>query len=130
MPRIPAHLIPLLSGGVAQRAESAAPPQVKGDSQLEQAVTEVAKILQMYRSFQVSGHEVSKIDPLELDRDVKQHGMKIKIDMPPQMDYRDYGFTDADLERTFYINSPTIHVIPLHSSGLHETNRVETRHSH
>lgn len=51
-----------------------------------------------------------------------QHGMKIKIDMPPQMDYRDYGFTEADLERTFYINAPHIHVSRCLKSGLHEAN--------
>lgn len=76
----------------------------------------------MYRSFQVSGHEVAKTDPLELERDVMQHGMKYKIGMPPQMDYRDYGFTEADLERTFYINAPHIHVGFLKNSGLYEAD--------
>lgn len=93
---------------MAPSAPSAA-PVVKGDTALEQAVTEVAKILQMLRSFQVSGHEVATIDPLELDRDVKQHGMKMTGNLPPQMDYHDYGFTEADLDRTFYINAPHIH---------------------
>ena len=34
------------------------------DSQIEQAITDTAKILLLIRSHQVSGHEVAKIDPL------------------------------------------------------------------
>ena len=49
------------------------------------------KLTLLIRAFQVRGHEVAKLDPLDL----------ANRDSVPELDYKAYGFTDADLDKTF-----------------------------
>lgn len=66
----------------------------------------------MIRAFMTHGHLKADIDPLKLDQvyaDVKL-GDKVfghaSDDMKKLVDYRYYGFTEADLSRKFYIDLP------------------------
>ncbi len=52
------------------------------------------RIIMMIRAYRVRGHLIAKLDPLELS-DKAHH---------PELDYRTYGFTDADLDREFYLD--------------------------
>ena len=48
----------------------------------------------LIRAYRVRGHLIAKLDPLGLTHN-EQH---------PELDYRSYGFTDADLDREFYLD--------------------------
>lgn len=56
-------------------------------------VREHVAITHLIRAYQVRGHEVSVLDPLKL--------RNRPLSSVPELDYRNYGFSEADLERTF-----------------------------
>ncbi len=72
-------------------------PRASGD--LEDGATKALirdhlRIIMMIRAYRVRGHLIAKLDPLNLS-DKAHH---------PELDYRTYGFTDADLDREFYLD--------------------------
>ncbi|HEY1431342.1 MAG TPA: 2-oxoglutarate dehydrogenase E1 component, partial [Stellaceae bacterium] len=66
-----------------------------GAEQLRQATTDSIRALQLIRSYRVRGHLEADLDPLGLD--TRRHH--------PELDYRSYGFTEADLDREIFLNN-------------------------
>jgi 2-oxoglutarate dehydrogenase E1 component len=62
---------------------------------LRQATGASIRALQLIRSYRVRGHLEADLDPLGLE----------KRSPYPELDYRSYGFNDADLDREIYINN-------------------------
>lgn len=55
------------------------------------------KVQLMVRAYQVRGHHLAQLDPLEINfRDQHQ---------APELDYKHYGFVDSDLDRKFYLGN-------------------------
>ena len=60
------------------------------------------------------GHMMADIDPLELfvtykDMEAFSHKFKVPENrLKALIDYKAYGFTEADLEREFYIDAPEL----------------------
>lgn len=60
------------------------------------------------------GHMLASLDPLQLFETYKEMGTLSKKFMAPEektkllLDYRSYGFTEADLEREFYVDAPEL----------------------
>ncbi|KAI8905581.1 thiamine diphosphate-binding protein [Gorgonomyces haynaldii] len=55
------------------------------------------KVQLLVRAYQIRGHQLAKIDPLEINiGDAKQ---------APELSYQHYGFTEQDLDRQFYLGS-------------------------
>ena len=52
------------------------------------------RVIMLIRAYRVRGHLLAKLDPLGLAG--SQHH--------PELDYRTYGFTEADLDREFYLD--------------------------
>lgn len=65
----------------------------------------------LIRSFMTHGHMIADIDPLELHKTYKHfptfaHKFKFPEETLTELvDYRTYGFTEADLEREFYVEA-------------------------
>ncbi len=66
-----------------------APGDVRG------AITDSIRALMLVRSYRVRGHLAANLDPLGIHKQ-EDH---------PELDYRAYGFTEADLGRTIYIDN-------------------------
>jgi 2-oxoglutarate dehydrogenase E1 component len=49
----------------------------------------------MVRAYQVRGHQLAKIDPLEINNNTASEA--------PELQYTHYGFKESDLERKFYL---------------------------
>jgi 2-oxoglutarate dehydrogenase E1 component len=62
---------------------------------LRRATSDSIRALQLIRSYRVRGHLEADLDPLGLD----------KRDHHPELDYRSYGFSEADLDREVFINN-------------------------
>jgi 2-oxoglutarate dehydrogenase E1 component len=62
---------------------------------LRAAARDSIRALMLIRSHRVRGHLEADLDPL---------GLK-PIDPHPELDYKSYGFTEADLDRTIFINN-------------------------
>lgn len=69
----------------------------------ERDISEHMKILQLINGYQLRGHEIANLDPLNLDAEYKQHGRIRRRAPPPELDYKYYGFTEADLNKEFNI---------------------------
>ncbi len=62
---------------------------------LRQATSESIRALQLIRAYRVRGHLEADLDPLGLE----------KRGPYPELDYRSYGFTEADLDRGIFLNN-------------------------
>ncbi len=60
-----------------------------------QTIHESMKLLLLVRAYQVAGHFMADLDPLGLD----------PRPAPSELDPATYGFTEADLDREFYLGS-------------------------
>jgi hypothetical protein len=56
-------------------------------------ITESMRVLLLVRAYQVRGHVLAKLDPLGLTTNP----------LPPELMLSTYGFTEADLDREFYL---------------------------
>ena len=52
------------------------------------------RIIMLIRAYRVRGHLIAKLDPLRITGN----------EYHPELDYKTYGFTDADLDREFYLD--------------------------
>ena len=82
------------SSGRAAGATSAAGPRITPTPQELHSAILQERVDQLVRNFRVRGHMVAQIDPLGRPRP-----------QPPELDPKHYGFTDADLNRTFSTTS-------------------------
>ncbi|MBX9633875.1 MAG: 2-oxoglutarate dehydrogenase E1 component, partial [Magnetospirillum sp.] len=87
------------------KAEPAAAPAADPAVQ-RQAVIDSIRVLMMIRAYRVRGHLEANLDPLGLT----------KPEPHPELDYRTYGFTDADLDRPIFID----HVLGLETATLRQ----------
>lgn len=55
------------------------------------------KVQLMVRAYQVRGHQLASLDPLEINY---THSKNV-----PELSFQHYGFTEADLDRQFYLGS-------------------------
>jgi 2-oxoglutarate dehydrogenase E1 component len=62
---------------------------------LRQSATDSIRALNLIRAYRVRGHLEADLDPLGLE----------KRGPYPELDYRSYGFTEADLDREIFINN-------------------------
>jgi len=69
-------------------------------------ISDHIKVLQLVNAFQLKGHEIAELDPLNLDATIAQYGTTKKKEPPMELNYKYYGFTEADLNREFHINVP------------------------
>ena len=62
---------------------------------LRRATSDSIRALQLIRAYRVRGHLEADLDPLGLD----------KRGPYPELDYRSYGFSEADLDREIFLNN-------------------------
>jgi len=78
------------------------------------AVHEAYKVNLLIRAYMTHGHLIADLDPLKLQETYKEFagfGEKYKVpqsNLTNLVDYKHYGFTEADLEREFYIDAPEL----------------------
>ena len=92
----------------AKDAKAAAP--VADPAAQRQAVLDSIRALMLIRAFRVRGHLEADLDPLGI----------VKRQPHPELDYRTYGFTDADLDREIFIDN----VLGLESAPLRRIVQV------
>src|SRR5207344_1676683 len=80
---------------VVALAESAAAPSVDHQVVDHQAVLDSIRALNLIRAYRVRGHLEADLDPLGLEN----------RSFEAELDYRNYGFTQADLDREIFINN-------------------------
>lgn len=75
------------------------------------SMEETAKIMSILRAYMTHGHLMADTDPLGLkDHYAHEPELAAKFHFPTQdlldlVNYRKYGFSDADLDRTFHVNA-------------------------
>lgn len=74
--------------------------------QVRSAILDSVRALMLIRAYRVRGHLEANIDPLGL----------LKRPPHPELDYRNHGFTDADLDRQIFID----HVLGLETATLRQ----------
>ncbi len=62
--------------------------------EIQQATLDSIRALRLIRAFRVNGHLIADLDPLQLSK--KNHH--------PELDYRNYGFNESDLEKSIFID--------------------------
>ncbi|SPJ26284.1 2-oxoglutarate dehydrogenase E1 component [Palleronia abyssalis] len=76
------------------------------EGQIRHAVLDSLRALMLIRAYRIRGHLIADLDPLGL-RDKSYH---------PELDYKSYGFTEADLDRKIFIDN----VLGLEVASLRE----------
>ncbi|SNB75937.1 2-oxoglutarate dehydrogenase E1 component [Arboricoccus pini] len=64
------------------------------DPMTKSLIRDHLRVIMLIRAYRVRGHLIAKLDPLGLTGD-KYH---------PELDYKSYGFSEADLDREFYLD--------------------------
>jgi 2-oxoglutarate dehydrogenase E1 component len=64
------------------------------DPAIKALIRDHLRVIMLIRAYRVRGHLIAKLDPLGL----------AGSDQHPELDYRTYGFTEADLDREFYLD--------------------------
>jgi len=105
--------IDLILEALKSQGGAAAGGAVGGQS-IEQAQSEAFKVMQLIRAYMQHGHLQAQTDPLNLDEAYKESEIASKqyahptAEMKKLIDYKFYGFTEADLDKTFYIDVPQL----------------------
>ncbi|MGE0420233.1 MAG: thiamine pyrophosphate-dependent enzyme, partial [Acetobacteraceae bacterium] len=94
---------------IAAPAAATSGPGVASDQARAATITSL-RALMLIRSYRVRGHLEARLDPLGLQLPAPH----------PELDYRSYGFTDADLDRPIFID----HVLGLETATLREIMRI------
>ncbi|GAB3450986.1 2-oxoglutarate dehydrogenase E1 component [Insolitispirillum peregrinum] len=88
----------------------APPPKKKpggaSDAEVRARVLDSIRALMMIRTYRVRGHLMAQLDPLGINEPTAH----------PELDYRTYGFTEADLDREIFIDN----VLGLEKAKLRE----------
>ena len=79
---------------LVQPAAAAAPTGDLDESATKTLIRDHLRVIMLIRAYRVRGHLIAKLDPLGLTHKAPH----------PELDYRSYGFTDADLDREFYLD--------------------------
>ncbi len=89
-------------------------PQAGGhtidDPAVKALIHDHLRVIMLIRAYRVRGHLIAKLDPLGLTHNAHH----------PELDYRSYGFTDADLDREFYLD----YVLGLEKATLRQIMEV------
>lgn len=101
----PGHLRLVSPAGMA-----AAPAAALEDPASKALIRDHLRVIMLIRAYRVRGHLIANLDPLGLTHN-EHH---------PELDYRTYGFTEADLDRRFYLD----HVLGLETATLREILEV------
>lgn len=78
----------------------------------ERAAKEAVQLASLLDAFQSVGHLVADLDPLRIadvykdNKDVQSKFFVPSDDLRKRLDYKNYGFTEADLDREFNIELP------------------------
>jgi 2-oxoglutarate dehydrogenase E1 component len=72
-----------------------AAPAAFDQAVLQRATSASIRVLQLIRAYRVRGHLEAELDPLGLDKRGRY----------PELDYRSYGFDEADLDQEIFINN-------------------------
>ena len=81
-------------------SEPAVESKVKGkmtgasEEDIRRATKDSLRALMLIRAYRVRGHRIANLDPLQLN-ETKRH---------PELEYKSYGFTEADLDRPIFID--------------------------
>ena len=104
-------------GSATAEAPAAAPAAARvraamesGTGDVKQLILEHLRVVMLIRAFRVRGHLLADLDPLGIAID-KHH---------PELDPANYGFTDADLDREFYLDN----VLGLEKASLRDIVRI------
>lgn len=77
-----------------------------------QSLHDTANVYRLVRAFYSHGHLLADVDPLQLEKHYADNAsLREKFRFPGEkmknyLNYKTYGFTEADLDRTFYIDLP------------------------
>ncbi len=106
----------LLSADEAAEAKAPAAGAAISSADVRAATLDSLRAIMLIRSYRVRGHLWAKLDPLGIE--VPQHH--------PELDYKTYGFTEADLDREIFIN----HVLGFETATLRQViERVQATYS-
>ncbi len=104
----------VIGQGIPDETQSQAGPAPLNTSQVSAStrseILQSIRALMMIRVYRVRGHLIARFDPLGLEGK----------DSHPELDYRNYGFTDADLDRQIFID----HVLGLEFATLRQILQV------
>ena len=97
---------PAAKKGDKPAAAAPAAPAAPSAAVSRQAVLDSIRVLMLIRAYRVRGHLLADLDPLGL----------VKREQHPELDYRSYGFTEADIDRPIFID----HVLGRETATLRE----------
>jgi 2-oxoglutarate dehydrogenase E1 component len=103
---------PQLSGLVAAN-RNVAPAALSDDDASRALIRDHLRVIMLIRAYRVRGHLIAKLDPLGITGN----------EYHPELDYKTYGFTEADLDREFYLD----YVLGLETATLRQIMAVLKR---
>ncbi len=83
------------------------------DASARAVIRDHLRVIMLIRAYRVRGHLIAELDPLGLTGNAHH----------PELDYKTYGFTDADLDREFYLD----YVLGLETATLRQIMAVLRR---
>jgi len=108
-------LPPVLNGGLE--------PAVSQISAKDRAATDYMKLVLLVRSYQVRGHYLAHLDPLEINSANIHMKGEGDVHVPAFLNHRTYGFTDEDLNKTFELGGAAVGAA---SAGILATGQALT----